>query len=202
MGGGVFRSVTLSCGYGVKFRFFVRGTFFSCAKTWFLIWDIWKIRYAFFEVHRSRFFSMCTIWEILHTTSLAETWAPVKETWVPLKETWVPLKETRFHIKETWVPLKETWVPFKETWVPLKETLFHLKETWVPLKETWVPLKETWVPFKETWVPLEETLFHLKETWVPLKETWVYACTQAAVFRAPNQRWSRRHWFSSKNCWF
>ena len=150
-----------------KISFFVRGTFFSCAKTWFLIWDIWKIRYAFFEVHRSRFFSMCTIWEILHTTSLAETWAPVKETWVPLKETWVPLKETRFH-----------------------------------LKETWVPLKETWVPFKETWVPLEETLFHLKETWVPLKETWVYACTQAAVFRAPNQRWSRRHWFSSKNCWF
>ena len=145
-GGGGFLSVTLSCGYGVKFRFFVRGTFFSCAKTWFLIWDIWKIRYAFFEVHRSRFFSMCTIWEILHTTSLAETWAPVKETWVPLKE--------------------------------------------------------TWVPFKETWVPLEETLFHLKETWVPLKETWVYACTQAAVFRAPNQRWSRRHWFSSKNCWF
>ena len=57
MGGGGFRSVSLSCGYGVKFRFFVRGTFFSCAKTWFLIWDIWKIRYAFFEVHRSRFFS-------------------------------------------------------------------------------------------------------------------------------------------------
>ena len=56
-GGGGFLSVTLSCGYGVKFRFFVRGTFFSCAKTWFLIWDIWKIRYAFFEVHRSRFFS-------------------------------------------------------------------------------------------------------------------------------------------------
>ena len=104
-GGGGFLSVTLSCGYGVKFRFFVRGTFFSCAKTWFLIWDIWKIRYAFFEVHRSRFFSMCTIWEILHTTSLAETWAPVKETWVPLKETWVPLKETRFHLKETWFPV-------------------------------------------------------------------------------------------------
>ena len=165
----------------VKFRFFVRWTFFSCAKTWFLIWDIWKIRYAFFEVHRSRFFSMCTISEILHTTSLAETW-------VPLKETWVPLKETRFHLEETWVPFKETWVPFKETWVPLEETRF--------------PLKETWVPLKETWVPLEETRFHLKETWVPLKETWVHACTQAAVFRAPNLRWSRRHWFSSKNCWF
>ena len=40
-----------------KISFFVRRTFFSCAKTWFLIWDIWKIRYAFFEVHRSRFFS-------------------------------------------------------------------------------------------------------------------------------------------------
>ena len=164
-----------------KISFFVRRTFFSCAKTWFLIWDIWKIRYAFFEVHRSRFFSMCTISEILHTTSLAETW-------VPLKETWVPLEETRFHLKETWVPFKETWVPLKETWVPLKETRFHLKETWVPLKETWVPL--------------EETRFHLKETWVPLKDTWVHACTQAAVFRAPNLRWSRRHWFSSKNCWF
>ena len=98
---------------------------------------------------------MCTISEILHTTSLAETWVPLKETWVPLKETWVPLKETRFHINETWVPIKETWVPLKETWVPLEETRFHLKETWVPLKETWVPLKETWVPFKETWVPLE-----------------------------------------------
>ena len=153
MGGGGFQSVSLSCGYGVKFRFLCAEHFFSCAKTWFLIWDIWKIRYAFFEVHRSRFFSMCTISEILHTTSLAETW-------VPLKETWVPLEETRFH------------------------------------------LEETWVPFKETWVPLEETRFHLKETWVPLKETWVHACTQAAVFRAPNLRWSRRHWFSSKNCWF
>ena len=41
----------------VKFRFLCAEHFFSCAKTWFLIWDISKIRYAFFEVHRSRFFS-------------------------------------------------------------------------------------------------------------------------------------------------
>ena len=123
----------------VKFRFLCAEHFFHAQKHDFWFETFEKLGTLFFEVHRSRFFSMCTISEILHTTSLAETWVPLKETWVPLKETWVPLKETRFHINETWVPIKETWV---------------------------------------------------------------YACTQAAVFRAPNLRWSRRHWFSSKNCWF